>query len=49
METGTDTVPNTPPTAASAGSDLNGLNITHHIISIVNKVVITVFFRHGGS
>ena len=29
METGTDTVPNTPPTAASAGSDLNG-SYKHH-------------------
>jgi len=27
METGTDTVPNTPPTAASAGSDLNGMAV----------------------
>ena len=26
-ETGTDTVPNTPPTAASAGSDLNGMAV----------------------
>ena len=27
MDTGTDTVPNTPPTAASAGSDLNGMAV----------------------
>lgn len=27
METGTDTVPNTPPTAASVGSDLNGMAV----------------------
>ena len=27
METSTDKVPNTPPTAASAGSDLNGMAV----------------------
>ena len=27
IETGTDTVPNAPPTAASTGSDLNGMAV----------------------
>ena len=38
METGTDTVPNTPPTAASAGSDLNGMAVLEACTEINSRL-----------
>lgn len=38
IETGTDKVPNTPPTAASAGSDLNGMAVLQACTTIYNRL-----------
>ena len=47
LETGTDTVPNTPPTAASAGSDLNGMAVLEACRTInqrLHKYKVTSFY-----
>jgi len=38
METATDKVPNTPPTAASAGSDLNGMAVLDACTTILKRL-----------
>lgn len=44
-ETSTDKVPNTSPTAASVGSDINGMAVlvTYHQIFIIDRIITDIF------